>query len=65
MASLEHAKRMAQQAADREGKAHCVMNLNRYSPLYVVREHLPTRPMTDAIVFIATPADKAPLDDII
>lgn len=29
----------AQRAANREGRAMCVLNLNPYSPLYVVREH--------------------------
>ncbi len=56
MKTLERVKLMAQREANRDGKPMVVMNLNRYSPLYVVREHLPTRPMSDAIVFVAYPS---------
>ena len=56
MKTLEQVKLMAQREANRDNKPMCVMNLNRYNPLYVVREHLPTRPTTDAIVFIAYPS---------
>jgi hypothetical protein len=47
---------MAQRSANQQNKPMAVINLNRYSPLYVVREHLPTHPMTDAVVFIAHPS---------
>lgn len=56
MNNLDKIKLLAQRDANREGKAMVVINLNRYSPLYVVREHLPTRPMSDAVVFIAHPS---------
>jgi hypothetical protein len=44
----------AQSAANREGKPMVVLNLNRYSPLYVVR-YYETRMMSDAIVAILQP----------
>jgi hypothetical protein len=58
MKNLDQLKLMAQRDANRESKPMCVINLNsKYSaPLYVVREMLPTRPMTDSIVFIAHPS---------
>jgi hypothetical protein len=54
--TLEQSKLMAQRSANQQNKPMAVINLNRYSPLYVVREHLPTHPMTDAVVFIAHPS---------
>lgn len=35
----EKAVLMAQRAANREGKAMAVLNLNQFSPLYVTREY--------------------------
>lgn len=37
MNNLEAIRRKAQAAADREGRAVVILNLNRFSPLYVVR----------------------------
>lgn len=37
MHNLEAIRRKAQAAADREGRAVVILNLNRFSPLYVVR----------------------------
>lgn len=53
---LENAKDRAQFFADKEGKTHLVLNLNRYSPRYVVREGEPRG--TDDEVFVATPKKK-------
>jgi len=41
MHSLEAIRRKAQADADREGRAVVILNLNRFSPLYVVREDWP------------------------
>jgi len=38
MTKLERLRVVAQQAADRDGKPKVILNLNRYSPLYVVRD---------------------------
>lgn len=37
MHNLESIRREAQAAADRDGRAMVILNLNRFSPLYVVR----------------------------
>jgi len=37
MNSLARIRQMAQATADREGRAMVILNLNRFSPLYVVR----------------------------
>jgi len=39
MTSLEQARAMAQRYANSQQKPYIVLNLNPYSPLYVVREY--------------------------
>lgn len=56
---LEAAKARAQHFADKEGKTHLVLNLNRFSPLYVVKEGEPRG--SDDEVFVATPSQKEPI----
>ena len=53
--NLDKVKLEAQRAANRENKPMCVLNLNHYSPLYVVRFY-DSRMMSDTIVFIAHPS---------
>lgn len=57
MNNLERAKELAQRTADRAGKPMAVLNLNRFSPLYVVREHSP-QSVALVPVYVAQPAAK-------
>jgi hypothetical protein len=41
MNNLKSATALAQATADREGRAMAILNLNCYSPLYVVRDYDP------------------------
>ncbi len=53
MNNLEKAKAMAQRDADRTRKPMAVYNLNRFSPLYVVRSEI-----HDSAVFVAQPSQE-------
>ena len=50
MSDLEKIKATAQRDADRTGKPMAVYNLNRFSPLYVVRSEI-----RDTAVYVAQP----------
>lgn len=39
MNQLERIQREAQESANRSGKPECVLNLNRFSALYVIRNY--------------------------
>ena len=55
--TLEQAKQNAQRAADRSGKVHSVINLNPYSPMYVIREG--ARDHAFDVPFVAYPKSAA------
>jgi hypothetical protein len=55
--NLERVTRQAQETADREGRPMIVINLNRYSPLYVIRD---ADSKGDPSRIVATVQPKAP-----
>ena len=55
MRTLEQIKAMAQSEANREQRPMAILNLNRYSPLYVVRDAQGLNPAKCNIVDIVKP----------
>lgn len=55
MTKLQQIRQIAQTAADRSSKAVLILNLNRFSPLYVVREFDEALLFSDRLVEVVEP----------
>jgi hypothetical protein len=55
MNNLAKAKELAQRTANREDRTMLVLNLNQFSPLYVVRDFDERLLFSERLVFVAEP----------